>query len=346
MKYTVNTVGNLNGKDILAYNIKADNGFEVEILNLGGIITKIITPDKDGNLESIVTAYKNIESYYTNPSYFGAIVGRTAGRICEGKVIIEGKEYNLNKNYGLHQGHGGNSGLNSKIWDVNVIESKDYIELKLSSKCEDGEENYPGNLDVEVSFKVREDYTIEETYKVKSDKTTLVNMTNHSYFNLSGNLKRPVTEQYMKLDSSKLIEIDETCVPTGNILSVSNTPFDFRNLKSIGEEIDNNHEQIKIGCGYDHPFLLDDNKTIYMEDKVSKRCMTITTNQKSVVIYSMNFTDDEILYNDKNKQRRYGICFETQAPPIGRNMCFMEDSLLKKDEEYLQETIYKFDIIK
>lgn len=342
MKYTKAIVGKFDNKDVIAYNVKASSGFEVEILNLGGIITKIKTPDINNNLENIVLGYKNIESYYNNPSYFGAIVGRTSGRICDGKIIIEGKEYNLNKNYGLHQGHGGNIGLNSKIWDVDIIEGNDYIEIILSIKCYDREENYPGNLDVFVSFKIYEDYTIEETYKASSDKTTLVNITNHSYFNLSGNINRSITEQYIKLDSSYLVEIDDTCVPTGKVIDVTNTPFDFRSLKCIGDEIDANHEQIKIGCGYDHPFILGDNKQIYMEDKISKRNMTITTNQKTVVIYSMNFVDDEELYNGKKNQRRFGICFETQAPPIGRNMCFIEDSLLKKEDKYIQKTVYKF----
>lgn len=346
MKYTKRIVGSLNGEVIVAHNIKATNGFEVEILNLGGIITKIITPDKDNNLGNIVTAYKNIESYYTNPSYFGAIVGRTSGRICEGKVVIEGKEYNLNKNYGLHQGHGGNSGLSSKVWQVDIEEGRDYIKLNLSIKSYHNEENYPGNLHIVVSFKVYENYIIEETYSAITDKTTLINMTNHTYFNLSGNLKRPVTDQYMKLDSNKLVEIDDTCVPTGKLLDVTDTPFDFRNIKCIGEHIDDSHEQIKIGCGYDHPFLLEKKKNIYMEDKISKRNMNITTNQKSVVVYTMNFTDDQTLYNNKKDQRRYGICFETQAPPIGRNMCFIEDSLINKDEEYSQKTIYKFGISK
>lgn len=346
MKYTKIVVGSIEGQEIVLHNVRAFNGFEVEILNLGGIITKIITPDKDNKLENIVAGYKNIESYYNNPSYFGAIIGRTSGRICEGKVIIDGFEYNLNNNYGVHQGHGGNVGLSSKIWDVEVLENNDNIELILSSKCYDGEENYPGNLDVVVTFKIYKEYIIEETYEAKSDKTTLVNMTNHSYFNLSGNLKRPVTEQYMKLDSSYLAEIDDTCIPTGKTLDVENTPFDFRYLKCIGDEIDANHEQIKIGCGYDHPFLLDNSKSIYMEDKISKRNMTITTNQKSVVIYSMNFPDDEILYNDKKTQRRFGICFETQAPPIGRDMCFIEDSILNKEDKYLQKTVYKFGLVK
>lgn len=345
MRYIKTVVGSIEGKDVVLHNVKASNGFQVEILNLGGIITKIITPDIDNKLENIVAGYKNIESYYNNPSYFGAIIGRTSGRICEGKLMIDGAEYNLNKNYGVHQGHGGYLGLSSKIWDVEVVENSDNIELILCSNCYDGEENYPGNLEVVVTFKIYKNYTMEQTYEAKSDKTTLVNMTNHSYFNLSGNLKRPVTEQYMKLDSSYLIEIDDTCVPTGKTLGVENTPFDFRNLKCIGDEIDSNHEQIKIGSGYDHPFLLGHNKSIYMEDKISKRNMTITTNQKSVVIYSMNFPDDEILYNDKRTQRRFGICFETQAPPIGRDMCFIEDSILKKEDIYLQKTVYKFDII-
>lgn len=346
MKYAKKVVGNFQNEDIIAYNIKSENNFQVEILNLGGIITKIIIPDKDNNLENVVVAYKNIESYYENPSYFGAIIGRTSGRICEGKVNIEGKEYNLNKNYGLHQGHGGNEGLNSKIFHVDVLEEKDAISLVFSTKLKDNEENYPGNLDVQVIFKIYENFKIEQIYKGKSDKTTLVNMTNHTYFNLSGNLKSPVTDQFMKINSSKIVEIDDTCVPTGNLLDVENTPFDFTSLKCIGDDIDKNNNQIKIGSGYDHPFLLNDEKVIYMEDKVSKRNMTIETNQKSVVVYSMNFTDDEVLYNDKINQRRFGICFETQAPPIGRDMCFIEDSILYKEDVYMQKTTYKFGLSK
>lgn len=345
MKYSKIIVGNINNKDIIAHNVKMDNGFEVEILNLGGIITKIITPNIENELENIVVGYKDIESYYRNPSYIGAIIGRTSGRISEGKVIIEGNEYNLNKNYGLHQGHGGNIGINNKIWDVEAIENDRDIELKFYTRCIDGEESYPGNVDIVVTFKVKDDFIIEEIYEASSDKDTLVNMTNHTYFNLSGNIKRPITDQYMKLDSDYLVELDDTCVPTGKKLDVYNTPFDFRTIKCIGSDIDKEDEQIKIGCGYDHPFLLGDNKTIYIEDKASKRSMNITTNQKSVVIYTMNFTDDETLYNNKKSQRRHGICFETQAPPIGRNMCFLEDSLLKKSQKYMQKTVYKFGII-
>ena len=347
MKCTRSVVGSVYGQNIIAYNIKFDNGFEVEILNLGGVITKIITPDKDNNFENIVLAYEDIEDYIENPNYYGAIIGRTSGRICNGKVTINDRDYELNKNYGIHQGHGGIIGFNKKIWNINIEENKDSVILSLSTKSLDGEENYPGNLDVYVSFEIYEDYRIEVIYKAKSDKTTLVNITNHSYFNLSGNIKRPITDSYLKLDCDYFLELDDTSVPTGKILDVTNTPFDFRDIKLIGTNIDDNdYEQIKIGKGYDHPFLLKDNRKIYIEDKYCKRNMTITTNQEAVVIYTMNYKQYINTYLGKDPEIRHGICFETQAPPIGRNMCFLENSILNKDEEYVQKTIYKFGIRK
>lgn len=343
MKLTKTLLKKIDDKEIISYNVSFENGFEVEILNLGGIITKIITPDKNGNLENVVVGYKDIESYIENPSYFGAIIGRTSGRICEGKVLIDEVEYDLAKNYNPHQGHGGNIGFNSKIWDVEAIEDKSSITLKLYTNSKDMEENYPGNLDVCVSFKICEEYKIEQTYEATTDKTTLVNLTNHSYFNLSGDIKRPITDEYLTLDSDFILELDETCVPTGEKINVENTPFDFKKEMLIGDRIDNNHKQINIGCGYDHAFVLNKNKEqIKLNDNISGRCMTIDTDQNCAVVYSMNFPDDLELYNGKKTQRRYGICFETQSAPIGRNMCFIENSLLNKDETYIQKTTYTF----
>ena len=226
-------------------------------------------------------------------------------------------------------------------------ENKDSISLILSRKSPHMEENYPGNLDIEVTFNIYKNYKIEEVYKCKSDKTTIVNMTNHSYFNLSGNIKRPVTDCYLKLDSDKILELDETCVPTGREINIDNTPFDFKKLKLIGKDIDNkSHRQIEIGNGYDHVFLLNENKKIYMEDKISKRNMTIKTNQECVVIYTMNYEHEKTSYTGKVPPIRHGICFETQRPPIGRNMCYLEESLLKKGEQYEQKTEYIFNLVK
>ena len=347
MRCNQSIIGVLDNENIIAYNVKFENNFEVEIINLGGVITKIITPDKDNNFENIVLGYENINDYIENPYYYGAIIGRTSGRICEGHIKIEDKEYKLNKNYGLHQGHGGNFGFNHKIWDVQVKEKSDCVSLILSRKSPHLEENYPGNLDVEVTFNIYENYKIEEVYKCKSDKTTIVNMTNHSYFNLSGNIKRPVTDCYLKLDSDKILELDETCVTTGREINIDNTPFDFKKLKLIGKDIDNkSHRQIEIGNGYDHVFLLNENKKIYMEDKISKRNMTIKTNQECVVIYTMNYEHEKTSYTGKVPPIRHGICFETQRPPIGRNMCYLEESLLKKGEQYEQKTEYIFNLVK
>ena len=334
---------NHDNKDIIAYNVSFNNGFEVEILNLGGIITKIITPDKDGNLENIVVGYKDIESYIENPSYFGAIIGRTAGRIYQGKITIDEVEYDLAKNYNPNQGHGGEKGFNSKIWDVETLEEENSITLKLHTKSMDMEENYPGSLDVCVSFKIYEDFKIEQTYEATTDKNTLVNMTNHSYFNLSGDIKRPITDEYLTLDCDYILELDETCAPTGEKLNVINTPFDFKEEMLIGNRIDDEHKQIQIECGYDHPFVLNNNKDqIKLKDSISGRNMIIDTDQKCVVIYAMNFPDNVKLYNGKENQRRHGICFDTQSAPIGKDMCFIQDSLLNKDEKYIQKTTYRF----
>lgn len=342
MRCNASVVGSLNNSDIISYNVKFENGFEVEVLNLGGVITKIITPDKDKNFENIVLAYKDMLDYIDNPHYYGAIIGRTSGRICEGKISIDNKEYVLNKNYGLHQGHGGNEGFNKKILDVLVEENQKSVILNLNTTSKDGEENYPGDLNINVTYEIFEDFRIEVTYRARSNKTTLVNMTNHSYFNLSGNIKRPVTDLYLKLDSDNYLELDNTSVPTGKILDVKETPFDFRNLKQVGKDIDENHEQIKIGKGYDHAFILNNDKKIYLEDKKTKRNMTIKTNQDAVVIYTMNSKQRVKTYLGTTPPIRHGICFETQAPPIGRNMCFLEKSLLKKNQEYVQRTIYSF----
>lgn len=344
MKYSEKVVGHINGDCIKAHNVLYDNGFEVEILNLGGIITKIVTPDKDNNLENVVAGYKDVSSYIENPSYMGAIIGRTSGRIHEGNIFIENEEYKLAKNYDTNQGHGGNVGFNKKLYDVDVIKAIDNIVLNFKAMSLDMEENYPGNVDIEVSFEINKDFKIKQTYKAIADKTTLVNMTNHSYFNLSGNLKEPITNQYMKICSESILELDKTCAPTGKYIDINNTPFDFKKLKLIGKDIDSDNKQIEIGYGYDHVFMLNKGY-IHLEDKSSKRAMDITTDQESVVVYSMNFTDNLTLYNNKINQRRFGICFETQAPSIGHNMCFLEKSILKKGEVYKQSTEYKFYLI-
>lgn len=346
MKWNKKFLYNVEDKEVFAYSIINENNCLVEVLNLGCTMTKIIVPDRDGNLENVILGCKDMETYIVNPSYMGAILGRTAGRICEGKVTIEGTDYNLNLNYGVHQGQGGTLGLNKKVWDAEIIEKNDEISLKLNTFSPDGEENYPGNVDVQVTFTFNEENELKIQYEGTTDKTTLFNMSQHNYFNLSGNIKRSITDEYLKIGADSIMEIDETAVTTGKKIDVTNTPFDFREGKLVGRDINCENNQLKIANGYDHTWNLNKSleSDVYLEDVTSGRTMTINTDQNHVVIYTMNYSNGPVLYDGKVERVRHGICFETQKPPIGRNQVFLEQSILKNNEKYSQNTVYKFGI--
>lgn len=344
MKISEKILTKFDSNEIKSYTITNSSGFAVTVLNYGGIITEILVKDKYGKIENVVMKYDDINTYKINPSYFGALIGRTSGRICEGRVNFNGKELEFNKNYGLHQGHGGSLGFDKKIMDVQTFIGNKESYVELSFKSNDNEEGYPGNLKVKVRYTVTEDCTLKINYNGISDKDTLLNLTNHSYFNLCGFNKETVLNHYLYIDSDHLIELDETQVPTGKLLDLIYSAFDFIIPKEIGKRIDRNDYQLTIGCGYDHPWLLNqgDHVKVRLWDEVSGRCMDVYTNQKAVVLYSLNFPDDELVEGSVKSNRRGAIAIETQSPPIGRNNCFIEDSILLKDKLYDKETIYKF----
>ncbi|MEG1004191.1 MAG: aldose epimerase family protein [Clostridium sp.] len=335
------TMGKHENTEIIEYTLVNKNNISVSILNLGGIITNITTPDRNGNLENIVLSYEDFNDYYSNPSYYGAIIGRTAGRINKGEVSINGVLYNLNKNYGVNSGHGGNIGFDKRIWEVTEINNDNCSKLELRLFSKHLEENYPGDLTVKVIYELNDNN--EFFFKIwgKSTEDTLLNITNHSYFNLSGNYKRDILNHSLKISSNKFLEIDENGGVTGNTINTFNTPFDFNKFKKISKDIHENNEQIKLGNGYDHPFLLDNNK-IVIKDEESGRVMKIETNQEAVVVYSMNYYNDCMLKGSIRPKERMAICFETQAPPIGYNESFKEGSYLKKGEVYSKYTKYSF----
>lgn len=339
---TSRCVGKLNNKNVLEYQLKNSNGIVVNILNLGGIISSIYTPDKNGKFENIVLSYDDIESYYKNPSYYGGIIGRTSGRIYNGEITIGNKKYFLNRNYGVNSGHGGNIGFNKRIWKVKSISESNYDSLELTLKSPHLEEGYPGEVEITVSYELNNNN--ELLFKINGTTTqdTLLNITNHSYFNLSGDYKRNILNEELKIDSYEVLKIDKNNVVTGELYSVKDTPFDFRDFHKIGERINSNDEQLILGGGYDHTFILNNNKTIVLKDEESGRMMEIETNQESVVVYSMNFPDKLKLKGNIIPEKRMGICFETQAPPIGYNEVFKEKSLLSKNKVYSKYTKYKF----
>lgn len=346
MKITKRLIGNHKGQEVIEYNMINNNGVEVSILNLGGIVTRIMTPDNKGNLENIVLSYKDKENYFTNPTYYGALIGRTSGRIAKGKAILNEVELNFDLNYDPNSGHGGKEGFDKKLWTVEeiVLENECALEMKYCSV--DGEEGYPGNVDVKAKYKLNNENELILSIKANSDKDTLFNMTNHSYFNLSGDFKRDVTTSELMMNCDEYLEIDETGAVTGEALGCENTPFDFRVKKEIGKDINNYDKQLELGNGYDHPFIFNNEKgCIVLEEKESGRGLKVETNNPAIVIYTTNYPGDLELTNGENPKFRGAICLETQAPPIASNGMFIEQSTLRKGKEYSKETKYKFYIV-
>lgn len=332
-----------DNKDVIEYVFRGKNT-DYKILNLGGIIKGIYRVDKNGKKENIVLAYDNIEDYYENKSYYGAIIGRTAGRIYNGKATIEGKKINFNKNYETSQCHGGYKGLSKKVWDSTVIEHGDECRLVLTYKSKDEDENYPGNLNIKIMY-ILNDESLSIAIQGVSDKDTLINLTNHSYFNLSGDYKESILDEKLKLTCNEYLPIDKDGCPTGEKRSVSRTPFDFREEKNIGKDINSNDEQILLGAGYDHCFIFDKKEKfgrIKLSHNKSGRVMEVETDNPAVVIYSMNYPDGIAVEGNKILGEKYGICFECQNPPIGRDESFKEYSLIKAGEKYIRYTEYKF----
>lgn len=344
MKIKSKSIGMVKGREVISFELIGRDGFQVNILSYGGIITDIIAPDREGRLENVVLKYMEISTYEKNPSYLGAIIGRTSGRICEGEVELEDREIEFDKNFGLHHGHGGKHGLSRRFWKYRESSGDDRITLHLSCISPDGEGNYPGNLMVRADYTVTDKNELIIGYYGISDKTTLLNLTNHSYFNLSGNVKDSILNHELYIDGEYILELDGTGVPTGRAVRVDSTPFDFRKPEKIGVGMESGHELIKACSGYDHPWLLNagDGAAIRLRHEDSGRVMEVYTNQKCVVVYSMNFPDENPLSTGRPANKRDAVCFETQSPPIGRNQSFLEESILRPGEEYRRETTFRF----
>lgn len=346
MKLEKKIVGNLGEEDIIKYSIDNEQGLQVSILNLGATITEIKTCDRKGKLEHIVLSYEDEKNYIENPSYYGATVGRTAGRIDKGVFTLNDNEYRLNKNYGVNSGHGGTVGFNKKIWNVEVIEKEDKMILEFTYLSKDLEEGYPGNLEVKVSYEITNDNKLIFKIDGVSDKDTLMNMTNHCYFNLSGDYKEDILNHSLKMNCDRILAIDENGGATGEVVSVEGTEFDFINDKKIGRDIEGKSKQLELGFGYDHPFMFKENEKGHVElyNEQSGRYLKITTEYPCVVVYSQNFIDGLPLKEGKETKRRNSVCLEVQYPPIGYNEAFKEYSILKANEKFSKETVYEFGV--
>ena len=258
MSITSRPFGNLpDGTGVNLYTLTNKNGLKAEILNYGGIVISLYVPDKDGNLADVVLGYNKLEDYLDRSPFFGALIGRNSNRMEGASFNLNGIKYNLNKNEGNNQLHGGIIGYDKKMWDAKIL-SDDNEALELSLFSPDMDENYPGNLEVRVIYRLSDENALEINYYAASDKDTIVNLTNHTYFNISGHDSGTILNQELSIDADFYTPINSELLPTGEIYSVKGTPFDFTQLKPIGEGLSDSYEneQMKFGNGYDHNFVL------------------------------------------------------------------------------------------
>lgn len=336
-----------NGRETAIYTLKNKNGIVAQITNYGAIIVSLFVPDRKGNFADIVQGYDTIQEYINgNGPYMGAIVGRCANRIAKGKFTLEGKEYTLAVNNGPNHLHGGKTGFDKVVWDVKGA-SASKLELAYFSK--DGEEGYPGNVKVEVTYKLTEDNELILDYKATTDKTTVFNLASHSYFNMAGEGSGDIYNQELKLNANFFTPVDETSIPTGEILSVKGTPMDFTSPKKFGADIDKDNEQIKFGVGYDHNFVLSHMPGLMglaavATDPVSGRVMEIYTTQPGVQLYTANWIDGEKGKGGKKYGKRWAFCLETQHFADAVNKPHFPGTILKPGETYQHSCVHKFTV--
>lgn len=333
---------------IHAITLVNHHGLEVTCLNYGCIITKIMTPDRNGKLENIVLGFEKFEDYLTHSPYFGAVVGRVAGRIKDGEFELDENLYTLAKNNHNHHLHGGLKGFSDVIWDFEIIDNGECIGVQFTYLSPDGEEGYPGNLEVIVTYTLNNQNEFKISYDGKSDKKTVVNLTNHSYFNLSGNLSRDILNHQLTLKSNQFLELTPDLIPTGTILDVGGTAFDFQNGRKIKDGVAANHPQNKIaGAGYDHPFLLTTNhdKEIMLTDEESGRKLIIETDEKAVVVYTSTQLEGDFEIYGVKARKYLGVCLETQGLPDSIHHPHFPSCVLDKDQEYRTSTTYTFCLV-
>lgn len=345
-------VDNIKGKQVYVYTLSNEKNVTVKVTNYGGVILSILMPDKDGNVDDIVLGYENFDDYKTTTSYLGALVGRCANRIAKGSMEINGVKYDLVINNGNNHLHGGNENFSKVVWDSEIVNDSNGEYLKLSYFSKDLEENYPGNLNVTAKYKLNENNELSIEYYAKSDKDTVVNLTNHSYFNLSGHASGDILRHKVKLYAKNITESNEESIPTGVIRNIVGTPLDFTEFKEVGKDINAKYDQLIFANGYDHNWVLDDYTgkikiAAEVIDDNSGRKLEVYTTKPGVQFYTGNFlSENEIGKGGVKYNERQGLCLETQYFPDSINHENFPSVILKADEEYNHTTIYKLKVEK
>ena len=325
------------------------NGAEVSITNYGGAVVSLKVPDRSGKLADVVLGYDGIDGYVNDKSYFGALVGRYGNRIGHAQFVLDGKTYTLAENNGENSLHGGVKGFNKAVWTAKTLSKKDGQLLELSYLSKDGEEGFPGNLKVTVTYTWTDANALKIEYSATTDKKTVVNLTNHSYFNLAGQGSGDSLGHLLTIEADKFTPVDSGLIPTGELRDVAGTPFDFRNSTAIGARISQDDEQLKLGGGYDHNFVLrrsagsSESLAARVVEPTSGRVLEVWTTEPGVQFYTGNFLDGKSAgKGGATYPKRSAFCLETQHFPDSPNQPKFPSVALNPGERYHTITTYKF----
>ncbi len=334
-----------DGKVVDEYTLVNAGGVEVKIITYGGIITAVRVPDRDGHLRNVALGLSNLADYETKNPYLGSVIGRYGNRIAKGKFTLDGKTYTLVVNNDANALHGGLKGFDKQVWAAEIVDGG--VEMRYLSP--DGEEGYPGNLDVTLTYTLSDDHALRIDYTATTDQLTVVNLTNHSYFNLAGNGAGSIYDHIVQINADSYTPVDATLIPTGEIASVAGTPLDFRAGRRVGAGIRSSHEQVVLGRGYDHNFVVKREQagTLEMAARVYEptwgRVMEVWTTEPGIQFYTANFLDGTLVGSSGGLYRQGdGFCLETQHFPDSPNQPQFPTTALKPGDTYQTTTVYKF----
>lgn len=336
------------GEVVTEYTLTNKSGSRVKIINFGGIITEWHMRDKNGVLADVVLGFDTLEPYLEVGPYFGALIGRVGNRIANAQFTLDGQTYSLAANNGINNLHGGLIGFDKKVWSATTADHENGPILKLHLLSEDGDQGFPGNLDVTVTYQFTHDDEIIVDYFATTDKATPVNLTQHTYFNLAG--EGDILNHQMQIFADHINAINEVQIPVGEPMPVANSPFDFRHPRPIGELINAEHEQLKNGFGYDHNFLIKQKTykeltlAARVEEESSGRVLEVFTEEPGVQFYSGNFLDGTLTGKGITYQKRTGFCLEPQHAPDSINQAQFPSIVLRPGEEYKTRTVFKLSV--
>ncbi|MDF2440500.1 MAG: aldose 1-epimerase [Abditibacteriota bacterium] len=336
-----------SGQNVDLYTLTNSNGAQAKITNYGGIVVSLMVPDQRGLMGDVVLGFDTLNEYVKSNPYFGALIGRFGNRIAKGRFTLNGKTYKLATNNGPNHLHGGAVGFDKKVWKALPVRRNNGVALELRLFSPNGEEGYPGNLNTRVLYTLTNRNELRIDYSAVSDQATVINLTHHTYFNLSGHGNGTILNHRLMINANRFTPTDATSIPTGELRSVAGTPFDFRRMTAIGARINANDQQIKFGQGYDHNYVINGRRGTLrlasrVEEPVSGRIMTVHTTEPGMQLYTGNFLSNVKGKGGKTYVRRGAFCLETQNFPDAPNKLNFPSSVLRPGQVYRQTTVYRF----